>query len=133
MGGGRSVNDHHSVGIVNGRPLVEDSADKTENCGICRDPKREREHSDDSKTWIFPQHARAEAQVLPENVQQRQSAAFAVILFGLFHAAKFHDAPPAGLVPETSQRAVVFDVQLEMALHLGREVLLAPLLAEHFA
>src|SRR2546429_2483292 len=82
---------------------------------------------------ILAQHANAVAGVLQEHLQNGQAAAVANRFFGLFDAAEFDEGLAAGFCGAHAGAEIVFDMHLEMAVHLRREIPVSALFAEESA
>src|SRR6266446_443050 len=124
---------HQTIGFWIGQRPKKHGINQGENGGIRAHAESDREHNNSSEAGVFAEHARTEAQVLPQNLKEWKTAPVAVDFFGLFDAAEFHE----GLAPcfwgAQAGAQIVFDVHLEMAFHLGGEFALASLLAEESA
>src|SRR5579859_1126037 len=121
---------HNSIERRQGKWMNEESLGDAEDGSVDPDAERQCDHDGSREARVLPKHARAKAQVLQKNFQKRQAAALAVIFFRLFDAAEFHDGLPPRLSRRHAHTQIVFDVQLEVALHLGGQLALAAFLAE---
>ena len=84
-----------------------------------------------AKPGLLTQRAHAVAHVADQRLERRQAAAIAIRLLGRLDAAeRDHRAPPR-LGRRHAGAEVVVDVQLQVALDLGRELALGPSIGEH--
>src|ERR1700676_795362 len=82
---------------------------------------------------MLAQHARTEADILPQHLQHGQPPAFSNHFLRLLDAAQLHECLPPRFCGAHTRTQVVLNVHLEMALHLRGELALPPFSTKEFA
>src|SRR6266566_1870747 len=124
---------HQTIGSGIGQRPKKHGINHGENGGVRAHAESDGEHDNGGKAGVFAEHARTEAQVLPQNFKEWKTAPVAVDFFGLFDAAELDQRLTPCFWGANAGAQIVFDVHLEMAFHLGSEFAFASLLAEESA
>ena len=117
------IGPHHDelFGIWKGQRGKQRGINDAEDGSICADSNGECEHCHGSEARALPEDAESKAQISQKKFQKRQTAAVAVILFRLLHAAKFHERVASCGFERHSRAKIVFEVELEVALQFFRK------------
>ena len=111
----------------------DDGIHDAENGGVRADAESQREGRDGGEAGIFAEHTKGESQVVEECFKKRKTAAVAVDFFRLLDAPQFYKRFPSRFCGVHAGTQIVFDVHLEMAVHLYRKIPILPHLAEQSA
>src|SRR5207245_8881495 len=76
----------------NGERAQQDRVEDTENGGIGTDPQSKSEDGDQGETCVFCEHARGEANVLPDGLESGESPQLAASLSGEHGVANWRRA-----------------------------------------
>src|SRR5882762_5445802 len=79
---------HQTMKIGQSKRSHQKGFGETENGGVHADSQRQSKQRGHCEAGVFAEHARAVVHVLAQSFQERQSAAFAIKLFGLFNATE---------------------------------------------
>jgi hypothetical protein len=108
----------------------EESFGDAEDGGVDADAESQCDDGGRRKARVFPKHTQAKAEILQQGFKDRQTAAFAVGFLGLLDAAEFHDGLPPRLHRRHASAQIVFEVKIQVALHLSRKLAVAELPAK---
>src|SRR5438309_10613279 len=118
------------LGIFYRQPFQSDLINQTEDRRIGTDAESQCKRGNYSEARSLPEHAKREAQVLEECFEKRKTAAVAVKFFRLFDTTKLDQRLTTRFCGAHVGAEIVFDVHLEMAVHLGREFAIKPVFVE---
>ena len=97
----------------------QESLGEAVDSGIHANAESQSQHRDKGKAGVLEQHANAVTDVLQKRFEKRQGAEITNHFFGLLDAAEFDQGLPLGFCAAHAGVEIVFDVQLEMAVHFG--------------
>src|SRR5213083_291571 len=123
-------NVYKPIGLMVRERFQKNGLDDNEDGRVRPDAERECEHGDRRETGILAEHSHAEAEILHQCLQHRKPPAVPVTLLGLLDAAELDQRLSTRLFLSHAAPKIVFDVHLQVALKLFRQLAVAPLLIE---
>src|SRR5215469_112969 len=100
----------------------QDLIGQREDGGVGADAQGESENGDGGEARRFSEHAKSEAQILEQGVEEGKATAVAVALPGLFETAELEERLAAGLFGGHALSEVAFDSHFQVRTQFGVEV-----------
>ena len=100
----------------------QDLVGQRENRGVSADAERECENRDGGEAWRFAEHAKGEAQILEQCIEERKAAVFAIAFSGLFEATEVQERLVAGFLTAHALSDVALDGHVQVRTQFSVEV-----------
>ena len=118
----RAPLEHHKpLWIADRQGAKKCRVDEAEDGGVGADAEGKGEDGDGGEARGFAQHAKGEAQILEQCVEEGQGAGFAVFFSGLLCSAEAEEGLAAGLGGSEAALEIFFDGEFEVGGHFGVE------------
>src|SRR5690349_1351136 len=128
---GSGAKDGCQTGGILHRAWAQDKGIESSKDGrIHGDAEGQSQNRDAREAWILAKDPKAVTKILQEGFEEREGTAVAVDFLGLLDAAELDEGLAVCFCGIHTGPKVVFDVQLEMAVHFGGEIAITPVFAK---
>src|SRR5215467_7511512 len=121
------------MGIAKRQRSQHNRVHHAEDCDVCPYSKCKNQDGNNCEAKVALQHAEGKAQILPQDVDPRQTARLAMPLKGLLHSTKSNESLTPGFFRRQTTAEIFFHCHFKMRGHLFADFMIQLFAAEERA